>query len=265
MLKKWAIGTVLALLLVLAVSAAAQGCYGDPSCYGQPQPDPSVNAPPIPPWEGFSDGRLNPDMAEYYSVWCVNSEVRVLRAVPPPTVQVDALPIADVAALSDGGVLTRESGLTVVRSGDTITLSGNNGNLAPQPGSKSFSRTECFDRIGAQVLDEGLAETREQNLQYCAENFDPDICPEDDMLPFELAWRCAGELLRVVQPSEVCEAYDDIFILGSAVAWIVILGVNNCGASAAAVVLAPGGLGYYGWRRTRTRKQMYPQTIQKEQ
>lgn len=130
------------------VVAQEDPCYGDPACYNQPPP--GSNPPSAPPWDGLSDGRLNPDPAEYYSVYCPfqTDRIEVLRSVPPPTVLVDAIPLADVIALSTGGSLARASGLTIARTDDTITLSGANGNLAPQSGVKVFSLSQCIERNG---------------------------------------------------------------------------------------------------------------------
>jgi|FLYN01.1.fsa_nt_gi hypothetical protein len=79
-------GGLVTLLCLAATVQAQDPCYGEAECYNLPATIESQPEAASPPWEGFSDGRLNPNMAEYYSVWCVNGEVRVLRAVPPPTV-----------------------------------------------------------------------------------------------------------------------------------------------------------------------------------
>jgi hypothetical protein len=130
-------------------------CVGDPSCYEPPPVNSSSGeATPVikPVWEGFSDGRLNPELAEYYSVWCVDGFVRVLRGVPT-TALVDDIPLTEVYELADGGSLIRNSGLSIMRQTDTITLSGNNGNLASL-GTKSFLLTQCVERNGGLSLPE---------------------------------------------------------------------------------------------------------------
>lgn len=145
-------GLILFLVIIPAVTAQEEPCIGEIECYEPPPATggapPEVKFVPEQPWEGFSDGRLNPDMAEYYSVYCPQGSlvIMVLRAVPPPTALVDNVPIENV---SDGATFTRESsGLTVARSGDAVTISGSNGNLAPQSGSKTFSFAECLERAG---------------------------------------------------------------------------------------------------------------------
>lgn len=108
------------------------------------------------PWPGLSDGRLNPDPAEYYSIWCGSDHLEVWRGVPSP-VLLDVIPIVDVIELAEGGVFETGAVLTVTRnSADTITIYGSNGNGAPTPGSKAFSLSECIARNG------GLPETGER-------------------------------------------------------------------------------------------------------
>jgi hypothetical protein len=244
-----------ALLMILALPVYAQDCYGDDECYDQPDSG-GESQSSEPPWEGLTDGRLNPDMAEYYSVWCVNSEVRVLRAVPQPTVQVDAIPIQEVADLPDGGVLTRDSGLTVTRTGDTITLSGNNGNLAPQPGSKSFDREECLADIGEAVVEQQFAETQQQNLEYCADNFDPDNCLEDSpLLPPEVI-ACLFQYLTGAPEEHMtdkCRA-DGLWVtIGNAIGYIVAIVINCGGGLLFGIVIGPGSFGVIQWRKRKQR------------
>jgi hypothetical protein len=135
-------------------------CVGEIECY-EPSPvsgggsQPVVDFVPEPLWDGLTDGRLNPDMAEYYSVYCPQGSlvIMVLRAVPPPTALVDNIPIMNVVELGDGGSFARDSGLTVSRSGDDVTIAGNNGNLAPQEGQKSFRLQQCLERAESSLDD----------------------------------------------------------------------------------------------------------------
>ena len=101
-----------------------------------------------PPWGGYSDGRLNPDPAEYYSIWCSDDLIHVYRAVPE-TDLLKQIPLVDVIALDVGGETALGDFMTLVRNTeDTITIYGSNGNLAPEAGSKAFSLSECIARNG---------------------------------------------------------------------------------------------------------------------
>jgi hypothetical protein len=84
---------------------------------------------------------------------------------PSPSL-VTFVSLFQIDALSDGESLVASNNVTVTRSGDTIFLSGENGNLAPQPGEKSFSWNECFEHngglpelppIGRELTDEQIA------------------------------------------------------------------------------------------------------------
>jgi hypothetical protein len=103
---------------------------------------------PGPQWSGMSDGRLNPDPAEYYSIWCSNDVIEVWGGNPSPQL-ISTIPIVNVLLLAVGGSLDAGAGLTVTHpSEDTVSITGNNGNLAPQPGSKSFSLSACMAQNG---------------------------------------------------------------------------------------------------------------------
>lgn len=108
-----------------------------------------------PPWEGYSDGRISPDPAEYYTIYCHagTDTIYVVRVVPE-TETIKEIPLLDAVNLGVG--LERDLGdfMTMERSSeDTITIYGSNGNLAPDGGSKSFSLNECVARNGG--LPEG--------------------------------------------------------------------------------------------------------------
>jgi hypothetical protein len=189
-----------AVMLFTAVSSALassdsrrinqEGCpppgipQEDGSCYFPPEepPPPEETAVPVPDsppsdpsWEGYSDGRLNPDMAEYYSVWCQDNFVLVMRGVPRPEIIV-LIPLADVNAMSDGSSMVVTGDVTVSRSSHTITLSGNNGNLAPQFGSKSFSLWECNARNGGAPPSNSVPPSAPQNSGNDPNAFDASRC-----------------------------------------------------------------------------------------
>lgn len=133
-------------------------CGELPECYDRtptpPPPRPSEEVVPASesghqtqPWEGVIDGRLNPEMTEYYSVWCANDFVYVLRSSPSPDT-VAELPLVDVRRLGTDLPFLSVNGVVATRDGDTIVLAGSNGNLAPQPGTKTFSLSQCNERNG---------------------------------------------------------------------------------------------------------------------
>jgi hypothetical protein len=145
------VAALTSLPLVFSVTAApgAQEC-SPPECPEYPPEEPPPGGESAPPgggsWSGYSDGRLNPDMAEYYSVWCANDLIEVWGGKPAPQLIV-TFALVDVLQLGDVGSLNAGS-ITLSRTGDTIVLSGNNGNNAPNPGSKWFSLNECLTRNG---------------------------------------------------------------------------------------------------------------------
>lgn len=102
-----------------------------------------VPAPARAQWPG--DDRINPDPAEYYTVYCKDDQLSVYRA---DGVVLKYVPLTTLLGLpSSGGSVSLGSGMSVARSSDTITLSGSNGNYAGS-GSKSFSLTTCLERNG---------------------------------------------------------------------------------------------------------------------
>jgi hypothetical protein len=144
---------LLAVLLPAAVSTAApagQGCE-PPECYEPSPPPPPPSIPNQPPsggsWSGYSDGRLNPDMAEDYSIWCANDVVEVWGGKPTPQL-INSIPIVSILQLGDNGSFDAGAGMAVLRTGDSIVIAGSNGNNTPNPGSKTFSLSECIARNG---------------------------------------------------------------------------------------------------------------------
>jgi hypothetical protein len=144
---------VLFATLLFGGTASAQQypCYGYAHCYGLPAS--SGSQPQSTLWSGFTDGRVNPVVDEYYSIWCKNSFVEIWRGVPGGSM-LQMFSIQHLVDLdSNGGTLTIPNGFllpfTVTRADDLITISGNFGNLQPQPGAKSFNLSECLARNGA--------------------------------------------------------------------------------------------------------------------
>lgn len=112
--------------------------------------DGGESSEPPPAWGGYSDGRLNPDPAEYYTIYCHEGTdtVYVVRT-NPQTETIKEIPLCDLVSLSVGGALDLGDFMTAVRGGeDQVTVYGTNGNLAPEPGSKSFSVAACLSSNG---------------------------------------------------------------------------------------------------------------------
>jgi|GEM_PF-4805305 len=130
-------------LALLVMPASAQRCEDYGTCPPVPPP-PIVEVQPGPIFG--DDGRLNPDPAEYYSVYCRNNVVEVIRAVPSPTSLVTSIPIQQLVSLNNGGHIT-VGGVTATKNGDTISLNGGGGN-AGTSGPKNFSLSECLTRNG---------------------------------------------------------------------------------------------------------------------
>lgn len=159
----------------LASDSRSQNCSGD----GPPPPPPGTEEPTDDgQWPG--DNRLNPDRAEYYTVYCGFDQIEVWRSSPSGLL-IDAIPIRTVLNLE--GCTTSANGLSVCRNGDTITISGTNGNLAPAEGSKSFSLSECIARNGGVPEDEdhddgptdvstNEDETTESDVDFCFRAFE---------------------------------------------------------------------------------------------
>jgi hypothetical protein len=108
-------------------------------------------------WSGYTDGRLNPNPTEYYSIYCENSSIKVYGK----SGQVERIPLEIVKNLDpNGGTMLWNTGFLipyqVVRSGDTITISGNFGWTMPQAGSKSFSLSQCIQHDDASSPDPGF-------------------------------------------------------------------------------------------------------------
>ncbi len=113
---------------------------------------PTVLAAPafqtIPCFEGENcPEHVNPEAEEYFTIQCASNAVWVWRSIPAPTL-ISAIPVIQIEALTDNTPQDIPIDITVIRTGDTITVAGSNGNLAPQPGSKSFSFNDCIEGNG---------------------------------------------------------------------------------------------------------------------
>jgi len=102
-----------------------------------------VNPGVAPPqWPGFSDGRLNPDPTEPYSVYCSATTLSVYSSANAsgPVAQFNLAGIAGVIAPDSVTV----GGVTFQRQGDVAGVSGTNNNFAPQFRTKSFTWSACY-------------------------------------------------------------------------------------------------------------------------
>lgn len=224
--QRWTLYLSASFILLMAVVPSALALPAaqdrprcvDTECVGEPPP------PTLPPvivpqsasaqhqssWGGYSDGRLNPDMAEYYSVWCKDNRIQVLRAVPSPQTSAE-IPLAAVNGLSDGGTLVGANDVTVTRSGDSIILSGSNGNLAPQSGSKWFSLSQCNERNGGAPPTSQSTVAPIYHPALAPQNAGQDANASDTSL-------CADELYFQFHKMECGDAPDN----GISLAWRLI-------------------------------------------
>lgn len=119
-------------------------CFGEFECY-----DFDDNPDQDSVWDGYTDGRLDPDPAEYYSVWCNADMIEVWRSVPS-TERLQTIPILDAINIRGlGAGIDLGDTMQIVRLSETLFgIFGSNGNLAPQSGEKVFDMTTCIERNG---------------------------------------------------------------------------------------------------------------------
>lgn len=224
------------LLFVLIVSglslAAAQEepCYGDPECYGEPSEPSSESSGD---WSGFADGRLNPAMDEYYAVWCMEDALHVWGGKPNPAL-IDSVPLSRIVALGGGGSFSTTTGLLITVAGDTATILGSNGNDAPNPGSKSFSLSTCFERNG------GAPEAEVRQLTINPPPPNTTVDPNDPLAecadaPYDLIYRCVTSKLLGTAPTDTASSLQWL--------WINLLALINggCPGVCGMVFVLPSG------------------------
>lgn len=188
--------SVVVLLGLLSSPAAAQ--CSPPECS---YPAPTVPAiveeegvveEPVaaPPWDGYTDGRLNPQQGEYYTIYCQGDFIHVVRAVPE-TETLAQIMIISVQSMSIGETLNLGDFMSLVRNTeDTSTIYGSNGNLAPQPGEKAFSLSECVARNSELSNDEPEAEEPHENP---LKPTDPDTGTCNPGSPESWDYRCVPD------------------------------------------------------------------------
>ncbi len=231
------IGFIVVAALAGTVAAQDEPCVGEIECY-EPPSSGGAAEPEFSPeqrWSGLTDGRISPEMTEYYTILCQHGFVEVLHAVPQPTFAVDAFPVQLVSDLVDGGFFVRaDSGLTIARSGDAITVSGDNGNT-PGAGSKMFSLEECLLHNGGALPPPGLEEIDETEV--------------------------VGEAPPPQDEEEVCDVLsswiDFLYCLTSPGGLSVLMELSYVvcgGGTLPAIVLTPGAFALLRRRRKQRRK-----------
>jgi hypothetical protein len=118
-----------ALLVVLLVAAALLLCALRPALAGGSEP-------------------VNPEVGEYYTLYCANDGLEVWRSTPA-TELLETVPLPPIFLLPEGGELALVDSMTLERrTGDTLAVLGANGNAAPAAGEKVFTLAECIARNG---------------------------------------------------------------------------------------------------------------------
>jgi LysM repeat protein len=92
------------------------------------------------------DGRLNPEVMEYYTVYCQNDALDIYKGDGNLLNRVPLANLLGLHVVGAGWDIGR--GMHITRYGDTIVVSGNNGNRAPQAGQKAFSLNACIGANG---------------------------------------------------------------------------------------------------------------------
>lgn len=108
------------------------------------------------PWGGFTDGRLNPDMAENYSLWCLRNNLDIYRSRNGVGELIISVPLSEIFAVSVGkslNVTTKTGPIVIERfSTDVVFVKGNNGTNGPSYTEKFFSVQECITRNGGSKI-----------------------------------------------------------------------------------------------------------------
>lgn len=117
-----------------------------PAVTEAPLPGSEPPADTIPVGNNARDARLNPVADEYYTVYCQNDVLEIWRGVPSSQ-NLANIPLAIIAGVEDGASSSQGS-YGLARAGDTLMVSGNDGNAAPAAGTKSFSLAACYAANG---------------------------------------------------------------------------------------------------------------------
>jgi len=197
--RRWGVillSMLLAMFLLGSASAQEEPPCTSDICYEETPEPPDEPNPPTEPdylsnesprqpppvlWAGYMDGRLNPDPAEYYSIWCSDDLIRVRRVVPEPA-EIKTISLISVIRYPVGFSLDVGDFMSVMRNtADTVTVYGSNGNGAPNPGEKAFSLDQCVENNGGSPVMPEIAALPGQNTQPDSEAGNGD----SGVIPFE--------------------------------------------------------------------------------
>jgi hypothetical protein len=106
------------------------------------------------PWGGFTDGRLNPEMAENYSLWCLRNNLDIYRAPNGVGELIISIPLTQIFAIKEGkaNVFATKTGPIIIErlNKNVVFVKGNNGTNAPAFTAKFFTITECIIANGGE-------------------------------------------------------------------------------------------------------------------
>lgn len=97
------------------------------------------------PWGGYTDGRVNPDPAEAYTIFCAYDRVFVHGDLPANRRLIAQIHIEVLMTMSPG-TLRNFGDWMLSREGNTIVIQGNNGYYRPAWRSKTFNLYDCLAR-----------------------------------------------------------------------------------------------------------------------
>ncbi|MBK8023239.1 MAG: hypothetical protein IPK19_17880 [Chloroflexi bacterium] len=209
--------------------------------------EPPIYATPIPSSSGSSggptDSRLNYTPDEYFTVYCAFDMLEVWRGIPTGAL-LDTISLLDLLSMSVGELIYSAGDVSVQRdSQDTYTIFGSNGNLAPVPGSKSFSMSACIAANGGAPE----APPAQQPGEPVPE--EPDYCDTVEGRRSESCYSSEEEWCVATNYSaEPCTQYNLFRLLG-----FMLTQAFQCWgqfiAGGAGLVFAAGGLRWYTRRK----------------
>ncbi|MEQ8675638.1 MAG: hypothetical protein RLP44_00640 [Aggregatilineales bacterium] len=97
------------------------------------------------PWGGYTDGRVNPDPAEAYTIFCAYDRVFVHGDLPENRRLVAQIHIEVLLAMDSGRTYNFDD-WKVSRQGNVIVIQGENGYYRPEWRSKTFNLYDCLAR-----------------------------------------------------------------------------------------------------------------------
>lgn len=119
-----------------------------------------------PPWSGSTDGRLSPDPAEAYSVWCAYDRVFVYGMNPNGdrriVINMDLNTLLNLNHMQE---FTVDNTMRISRQQNVIVIQGSNSYYAPQWRSKTFDLNDCLTRNAANSGSSNLVLNPPSNAQ----------------------------------------------------------------------------------------------------